>query len=444
MVIIVAIAVAAGAVYYFGTRDVVAPLEPKVDDVVVNATSTVVTSDWKTYINEKHGFEIKYLPNWLIKEDDNNIVRIVNPDKQGKPDTDLPIEQLVIKKTGSACVNSDWEQGFGLVFYKTICMGPKNDISITMTAGDNIAKSIMSQIISTLKFTSQTSVDQNLLEVNKLISCAITKYNYTIKYPSNYRVMEVISGGYAPSSCEKANTVATLTLVNENKKQEFSIETRDKSRLDQTVVKGCNSVESCTSYIPNLVSNLLGRVSAIGGEKVLWSLNDKRWFYVYHNGIMYHFYAANFTDNEINDLLNNFKFTSTSNTQPSITVLSPNGGEVWKMGSKQVIGWKPIQGKIVDIKIESKENCVLEPCLAPPAPGTNMPTTSFSPIIAKAVSNSGIFEWTVGQYSLGGNSQTIPKAGLYKITICPNVFDESRVRSSNPCDVSDNYFTITN
>lgn len=304
------------------------------------------TADWKTYKDEKYGIEIKYPTSvnwnegyttegiWYSVDNRNDpsyasnlnvafgtqasksggyiwALSAVNKkdfDKEASikrygaqfPDRKEVRENITINGNQALLVtittdlNKDWVGKMVII--------EKNEKVYTLSNGA-INHPEFTEFYKSLKFTPPTAN-------TSLISCPITKHNYIVKYPTTYKVMEVVSGGYAPSSCEKANSMYTLTLVNQAAGKEFSVEVKDKARLDQTVVKGCNSVESCTSYIKNLVSSLPGRVSTVDGEKILWSSNDTRWFYAYHKGTMYHFYAANLTDNEVNDFLNNFKFTN--------------------------------------------------------------------------------------------------------------------------------------
>ena len=135
--------------------------------------------------------------------------------------------------------------------------------------------------------------------------------------------------------------------------------------------------------------------------------------------------------------------SSTSSTQPSITVISPNGGETLIEGTTKNITWKNTNAALNqtgDIKLEFQVPACAEPgqavrCMI----GVSAPLT-----IKHGVSlNYGLFTWNVGQVlnDLQSDMQSIEivPAGRYKIQICPTNFS-----SSTQCDESDNYFTITN
>ncbi|MFA6273261.1 MAG: peptidoglycan-binding protein [Candidatus Paceibacterota bacterium] len=97
-------------------------------------------------------------------------------------------------------------------------------------------------------------------------------------------------------------------------------------------------------------------------------------------------------------------------TQPSITVLSPNGGEGWQTGSTQTIRWSS----------SNINSAYLHIGLIGPQ-GTNLSQ------VEPHATNNGIFNWTLG---------TGLPVGQYKITITdPNNFSIT--------DQSNSYFTIT-
>ena len=98
-----------------------------------------------------------------------------------------------------------------------------------------------------------------------------------------------------------------------------------------------------------------------------------------------------------------------SNNQPTIKVLSPNGGEQWKIGSKQTITWKPYSVSIsevppqvgrVTITLDSGIRCFTTPCPS-------------GYILASEVRDSGFFDWTVGEDITGSS---IPN-GSYKVIV---------------------------
>ncbi|MFA6552157.1 MAG: PKD domain-containing protein [Candidatus Paceibacterota bacterium] len=131
-----------------------------------------------------------------------------------------------------------------------------------------------------------------------------------------------------------------------------------------------------------------------------------------------------------------FNVTVVNATNPSVTVLSPNGGEMWQSGTNQTITWKdsdvnPLPcpadstcttsdvgtAKVYDINLVSK--------------GCSYPLTcAIQPkLIAQSVSGNS-FLWQAGK--LADNTSI---SGDYKISVCRT--------GTSYCDQSDSYFTIT-
>ncbi|MFA6515437.1 MAG: peptidoglycan-binding domain-containing protein [Candidatus Paceibacterota bacterium] len=117
-------------------------------------------------------------------------------------------------------------------------------------------------------------------------------------------------------------------------------------------------------------------------------------------------------------------------TTPSITVLSPNGGETWTKGTNQTIYW------------QSNKVAQYDVLLTPHSTSCDTPTNIACPIspsltIAKNVYSSssnfqGSYGWSVGT----AWGQNIPVSdGSYTIQVCQS--------GTNICDSSDSYFKIT-
>ncbi|OGZ54375.1 MAG: hypothetical protein A3B25_01780 [Candidatus Ryanbacteria bacterium RIFCSPLOWO2_01_FULL_48_26] len=126
-------------------------------------------------------------------------------------------------------------------------------------------------------------------------------------------------------------------------------------------------------------------------------------------------------------------------TQPSITVLSPNGGESWTKGTAQTIKWQDgasfscppnavclRASTIYDIKLaQYYPPCVVgAPCAIPRYPYI------YSYIIATAVGGSS-YDWKVGNTK----GDAVAPDGLYTVQICQS--------GTSTCDSSDSYFKIT-
>jgi len=118
-----------------------------------------------------------------------------------------------------------------------------------------------------------------------------------------------------------------------------------------------------------------------------------------------------------------FQFRVINTTQPSITVLSPNGGEVWSVGSTQVIKWNNTSDGPVNLTLSNYLAC----WTATPACGA--PAVLYQ--LANNISGSA-YNWTTGKTASGGD---IP-AGEYKVTV-------SSATNGSVTDQSDSAFTIT-
>lgn len=121
-------------------------------------------------------------------------------------------------------------------------------------------------------------------------------------------------------------------------------------------------------------------------------------------------------------------YTSSSVSKPSITVLSPNGGESWKINSKQNITWNNTKMTPVDIKLVRKNS---------PSPYTT------ATIVEKYSSDENAYVWNNGYtYSTlhnpidGDAVVEFPGIGQYIIQVCES--------GTTNCDESDNIFKITN
>ncbi len=112
-------------------------------------------------------------------------------------------------------------------------------------------------------------------------------------------------------------------------------------------------------------------------------------------------------------------------TQPSITVLSPNGGETWQNGTTQFIKW---------------QNSATIPTFAPASYDIKLATycggqvcATIAPYtIVKGVTGTS-YSWGVGKTI--DHFGTLVSDGAYTIQVCQT--------GTNTCDSSDSYFKIT-
>lgn len=138
------------------------------------------------------------------------------------------------------------------------------------------------------------------------------------------------------------------------------------------------------------------------------------------------YYATDSSDNS-------FTITSSTSTQPSITVTSPNGGEVWKIGETHNITWNStgLDG-IVDINLieygasSCQSNITLK----------NIPCGFGLSSAREELIKTGSFSWTISNGRMQGGSAPI-SAGNYTIQIC-----QRGTTVGVNCDESNNYFGI--
>ncbi len=118
-----------------------------------------------------------------------------------------------------------------------------------------------------------------------------------------------------------------------------------------------------------------------------------------------------------NDNINN-PVVNSDTTTSSITVLSPNGGEVWTIGSKYTIKWNTKNIPSTD-KVSITIRRVPPPQL--PADGQE-----FDPIIFTDLQNTGSKEWTISDMYPVGN-YVITVNGYHSLPLLPGnyVSDES-------------------
>ena len=115
--------------------------------------TVVSTSDWKTYTNNVNHYKIKYPPTWVVDEYSSTSMRILNPLHSGKYDTDTPVEAFGIGIIDEPCLPSDWEEGFGLVYYKTDCVSNHPFLILQMSAWDKESIPIEDTMISSFVIT---------------------------------------------------------------------------------------------------------------------------------------------------------------------------------------------------------------------------------------------------------------------------------------------------
>jgi len=141
------------------------------------SSQTQVFDSWNKYENDAYAFSFSYPESWKKHSGDQEegtsvLVRIVNPSRAGKPDTDAPTEQLYVQKentnecdfgtevsanpaqfAGKDAYDTGWRKGLSAGLpRRDICI-PFADMSLTisMSAFDAESKDVMSQMLRSFK-----------------------------------------------------------------------------------------------------------------------------------------------------------------------------------------------------------------------------------------------------------------------------------------------------
>jgi len=195
LIIAVAVLVVGG-----GTYVVLRQQEPLQNNPVRQNTSATDNSEqnnWKTYRNTTVGYEVKYPSDWQVETTAGGSIKIINPAKEGKDDTDQPTEAIMIqvKQNTLPCEGSDWKVGFGLVSYKTACLNAK--VFMTMTAFNEQGKNVENQILSSFAFTNSTNSNISSNSGNPLNDWKTYRdenYGFEFKYPSTWYIRQSSDG----------------------------------------------------------------------------------------------------------------------------------------------------------------------------------------------------------------------------------------------------------
>ncbi|MBI4136286.1 MAG: hypothetical protein HY481_01930 [Candidatus Vogelbacteria bacterium] len=120
--------------------------------------------------------------------------------------------------------------------------------------------------------------------------------------------------------------------------------------------------------------------------------------------------------------------------KPSLTVVSPNGGESWQKGTDQLIQWSWGTNTFVGQQFTIYLNPIPTPCPIPMATTGITTTCEVTPQwkIVSGIAGTSYYKWEVGKTTSG-----IPPAGVYYIQVCAPTNYGGYV-----CDQSDSYFKI--
>lgn len=221
LLVIIALLVIGGGVYVYKNKKTEAPIidtgtqqsnQGQANTQIPPATDISMTG-WKTYINTRNGYQLKYPADWQTEENLGVSVRIFNPRAQGKPDTDQPSEAFGLAFKQTPCKPSDWKVGFGLVNYKTACVAANPMIEIGMLAFSDQNKIIEDQILSTLKFTQTTPAPATPTQTQIIIpgmkQYTDSNFGFSFWYPNTWTVQNSATrNNYAGGSVQKTLTIA--------------------------------------------------------------------------------------------------------------------------------------------------------------------------------------------------------------------------------------------
>lgn len=129
--------------------------------------------------------------------------------------------------------------------------------------------------------------------------------------------------------------------------------------------------------------------------------------------------------------------TPVTATQPSVTVLNPNGGNVWKIGIPYDIYWNSnnFSGGVVNLELVNYSY----------NPATEDNRTHYW--IATNTNNTGNYQWTVSNYPQNGSNQVLIPGNNFKIRISAYKETSGGLLDYNNLvqgDESDAPFAITN
>ena len=417
-------------------------------------TSTVdETADWKTYINEEYGFEMKYPKDWnygpnILTEapgmvfcppelsDTNPEVGCkVEPNISPMPDSLAPIFLFVSNKPGGTfslddlamkqCEKSELKTINDILMKVSYCgergqeaiwYSPGNAYVFRLLLVDNSFSVTFNQMLSTFSFVEEEIISWETYKNEE--------YGFEVKYPADWSIklkdpLErcqvegfkcdcLVYLQFFPPSVLNYSWINLLVYSNPNK---YSIEEEWLS-------------ENIPFYNSQAVS--IDNKFEIGGKEGLKiiSVNGCKATQSYISKEEYFFELTTCAGpgqektNDIYDqMLSTFRFLEEE--EPYIEVISPNGREEWVVGETYDIKWdvssynfnKPVMISLWDVTFD--------------------PDDEIGPFnIATNVISDGVYSWTIPsilqEVTLGGDK--------YKIIIY--------LEGMRKEDQSDNYFSI--
>ena len=320
-------------------------------------------NDWKNYTNLQYGFEFKYPVGWNITSNDAEgneykvIARVVNPARAGKPDTDVPIEQFLVRIFNYPCkgkpislmdgtiTDTGWSKGFGNINYRDRCF-KKDDkpITVSLSAFDQPSLVIMEQILSTFRFikspassSSSSSQIQQSLSITNPLGGHLWKLGDT-------QTFQWTTSGIA------SNVIGYINIV------------------------GNGSTYSIYN-VPNTGSYTWKPVGDVKGSSVPAGV-----------------YSVKIIMNGVGDIVGPLTIASSSSIPSvAVTVVSPNGGEKLEKGATYQITWSAVNFGSLAVDIDLVDN-----------------NGYITRNIVNNIANSGSYTWSI--------PQDLP-SGSYKILV---------------------------
>lgn len=118
-----------------------------------------------------------------------------------------------------------------------------------------------------------------------------------------------------------------------------------------------------------------------------------------------------------------------------VTLVSPNGGEIWRRGTQQNITWS---GFVPGYNVSNGSVRITMAFRCPPTNGFCTAQAHPTYIVQNSATNSGSSAWQVGSVTIDGYTAASAPNGTYLMTVCR--YDGG---AQTTCDTSDALFTIT-
>lgn len=310
------------------------------------------TANWKTYTNDKYGFEFQYPPSFSLSDRGvangfvvslhdgsiNDIERrhsitifAVSADNAvtfqdylvKHPVNDANSNRPIAFKTRALGSNTFYFarterfegvlafdyyilHGNSVLRFKTVSRGVAWS-DPNLDEENDVGHVFLRQILATLKFTKPTPTIINKTANWK--TCVNAKYRYEVKYPSDWRVWTPGAGEARSATCEEnlAVIIFSPNIYGSPNASQINIDVSDKARLDGTIYAGATSIEDYFARNPSILqARPKIKETTINGEKLIW-LKDNTML-VFHDSSLFEIRAINIDDATLNNFLSTFKF----------------------------------------------------------------------------------------------------------------------------------------